>query len=58
MTTAEEEPAHTGPPVPDTALADLTDAQQVELIEPTDNDLGPADTDLPQPGPDYVPEAG
>lgn len=44
------------PPVPADELADLTDAQQVELIESTDNGLG-ADADLPQPGADYQPEA-
>lgn len=40
-------------PQPDPALADLTDAEQVELIEPTGN--GP-EAGVPQPGPDYVPE--
>lgn len=46
-------------PEPDPALADLTDAEQVEMIDSTDNGLDPDDEDLPQPGPDYVaPEAG
>lgn len=42
-------------PQPDDALADLTDAEQVELVEPTANQLDPADAQLPQPAPDYVP---
>lgn len=45
-------------PEPDDELADLTDEQQVALIERTGNELSAADAKRDQPGPDYVPEAG
>jgi hypothetical protein len=36
-------------PVPDDALADLSDEDQVRLIERTDNALSPEDAEHPQP---------
>jgi hypothetical protein len=38
-------------PVPADSLADLSDAQQVELITETDNSLTPSDATYPQPEP-------
>ncbi len=38
-----------GIPVPDDALADLSDAEQVALIVQTDNGLTPEDAEHPQP---------
>lgn len=45
-------------PVPDDALATLTDAEQVAILEQTSNALDPADELLPQPPQDgsYTPE--
>lgn len=45
-------------PPSDRDLADLADEEQVELIEPTDNGLKPADRLLEQPpqDPDWRPD--
>jgi hypothetical protein len=42
-------PAPAARPEPGDDLADLSDAEQVQLIEPTDNDLSAGDEGLPQP---------
>lgn len=57
--TPRKPPEAQGVPVPDDALADLDDAGQVELIEPTGNELAPEDEDVPQPPQDgtYQPPA-
>ncbi|MEO7836634.1 MAG: hypothetical protein ABIS21_03205 [Acidimicrobiales bacterium] len=41
-------------PVPDDDLAWLSDEEQLTLIEPTDNALGEADAEAPQPDPPVV----